>query len=268
MDRSILVGTGLGAAAQWARDRFGLFHQALTSVETLGTQANGMIAKRLLDGLCGEGRIFVDVGAHIGSVIDSVSRSSKPSKIYAVEAVPAKAASLKTRFPQVTIIECAVGESEGSMPFYVDHERPGYSSLFSGHAGQGRHVEEIRVDVRRLDQVVPAENVDLIKIDVEGAELGVLIGATAIIAASAPVIVFESGPEEFGSYTKEAMWRWFDEADYAVLVPNRVAHLDDGLTEAGFVESHLYPRRTTDYLAVPRRRRAEIRGRARTILGL
>jgi hypothetical protein len=56
--------------------------------------------------------------------------------------------------------------------------------------------------------------------------------------------------------------------DYSVIVPNRLAHDDDGLTTAGFVESHLYPRRTTNYFAVPSERRTEFRDKARGILRL
>jgi hypothetical protein len=43
---------------------------------------------------------------------------------------------------------------------------------------------------------------------------------------------------------------------------------DDGLNLAGFIESHLYPRRTMYYFAIPRERRAAFRERARSILRL
>ena len=36
----------------------------------------------------------------------------------------------------------------------------------------------------------------------------------------------------------------------------------------GFVESHLYPRRTTNYFAIPQERRAEAMSRARRVLNL
>jgi hypothetical protein len=82
--------------------------------------------------------------------------------------------------------------------------------------------------------------------------------------------MFESGPpaENGLAYTKDALWQWFADRDYAVVVPNRVAHDDPGLSRDGFVESHLYPRRTTDYFAVAKERRAEVRERARAILNV
>ena len=97
--------------------------------------------------------------------------------------------------------------------------------------------------------------------------MAVLRGAEAIVGRDRPTIIFESGPSEVGNYSKVAIWEWLDRADYAVLLPNRVAHNDPGLSCEGFVEAHLYPRRTTNYIAVPRTRRNEIRVRARLIQG-
>ena len=62
------------------------------------------------------------------------------------------------------------------------------------------------------------------------------------------------------------MWEFFANNKYEIFVPNRVAHNDPRLTMKGFSESHIYPRRTTNYFAVPIERRAEIRDLARKIL--
>jgi hypothetical protein len=129
-------------------------------------------------------------------------------------------------------------------------------------------LQEITVPVRRLDDLVGEASVDVIKIDVEGAELGVMRGGEAVIARDQPTILFESGPTEVGGYSKSAMWEWLNKAGYAVLVPNRVAHNDPGLSRDGFIEAHLYPRRTTNYFAVARARRDEIQSRVRQIQGL
>ena len=56
--------------------------------------------------------------------------------------------------------------------------------------------EEIEIDVSRLDDIVPkGERVDVVKIDVEGAELAVLSGMTRIVAENPQVaIIAEYGP--------------------------------------------------------------------------
>ncbi len=265
MDRAILINTGLGVYVQRLRERIELVRSALSMPENTATISNDMISRHLLERLCRPGAVVVDIGAHIGSVVDGVRRHSQPSAVIAIEAMPEKAAALRRKFPDVTIHACAVGEEDGTVPFFVDVKSTGYSSLYSTRNREA-DVREITVPLRRLDDLLPSEMVDLMKIDVEGAELGVLKGARALIERSQPVIMFESGPEVQGDYTKEALFHWFDSMHYALLVPNRVAHNDDGLTLQSFVEAHLYPRRTTNYFAIPRIRRIEIRDRARRIL--
>lgn len=120
--------------------------------------------------------------------------------------------------------------------------------------------------MRRLDDLISADNIDAIKIDVEGAELGVLIGAKRIIEQNQPVIMFESGPGDNGlGYTKEAMWDFFDGIGYSIHMPSRVAHDDIGLSKSGFIDGHVYPRRCTNYFAIPVERRDEIRDCARKL---
>jgi hypothetical protein len=82
--------------------------------------------------------------------------------------------------------------------------------------------------------------------------------------------MFESASMDEGDlgYTKEGLGQWFADHEYQVLIPNRVAHNDDGPSPKGFIDSHQYPRRTTNYFAVPKERRTECRDRARDVLGL
>jgi FkbM family methyltransferase len=265
MDRAIFINTGLGVYIQRLRERIDLIKASLSAPENVATISNDMISRYLLERICKPGGVFVDVGAHIGSVVDGVRRHSQPSAIVAIEAMPDKAQALRRKFPDITTHACAVGEQDGTAPFFIDVSRTGYSSLYSTTV-RNAGVREITVPICRLDGLIPTGMVDLIKIDVEGGELGVLKGAQALVERSQPIIMFESGPEERGDYTKEGIFNWFNRLQYAILVPNRVAHIDDGLSLLSFVEAHLYPRRTTNYFAIPRSRRNEARDRARKVL--
>ena len=265
MDRSVLVATKVGVAAQRLRDKWQLLSAAFREPETLGTVANDLMARELLEQLCSADDVFLDVGAHIGSVIDGVQRNSNPAAIIAVEAIPEKARNLRSKFPAITVHSCAVGEEDGDVSFFIDDQQSGYSSLFS--EGKSSNLRQLTVPLRMLDTLIPTNSVNVMKIDVEGAELGVLRGGQKLIARAQPLIMFESGPAEEGGYTKQGLWHWFEDAGYEILVPNRLAHLGYGLNSEGFAESHLYPRRTTNYFAVPRTRREEIRSHARVILG-
>ena len=119
MNRSILVGTRIGVIAQRLRERIELFTFASSQIESIGTLGNDLISRHILESICITGKVFIDVGAHIGSVIDGVNRHSKPSTIIAIEAIPAKAETLRKRFPKIVVHECAAGEQEGTLPFLL-----------------------------------------------------------------------------------------------------------------------------------------------------
>lgn len=258
MIRQWLLGSVAGRLALRLRDSFDLMTAGREEVGTVANdQLAGMLTVRLLHG----GGTFIDVGAHIGSVIAAVQRHSPDAVIIAIEAIPEKAARLRAKFPTVRIECCALAEQAGTASFFIDLDRSGYSSLASGSGRQ----REIEVPLRTLDSLVDCP-VDMIKIDVEGAELGVLRGASAMLAASRPTIMFESGPHEVLGQGREAMWRFLHEHDYSVFAPNRLAHEAPPLSLDGFIDSHHYPRRTTNYFAVAYENVEDIRAKARKIL--
>lgn len=213
--------------------------------------------------------MFVDVGAHIGSITSEVHLNDKGIHIIAIEAIPEKVVKLQKKFPYAEIHQCAVGESEGESSFFVNIHQSGYSSLRSP-SDDDNSFKEITVPLKMLDSIITSDIVDAVKIDVEGAELGVLLGGDQILSENRPTIMFESAQISNNNlgYTKEALWEYFHQRDYMVLIPNRVAHNDDGLSLEEFIESHIYPRRTTNYFAIPKERRVEIRDYSRSILGV
>jgi FkbM family methyltransferase len=266
--KQFLLTTRVGRLLLSGRDNLEIVRAALNSVEEVGTIANDQLATTLITRICRPNTVFIDVGAHLGSVTAEALRNQPSITAVAVEAMPDKAANLRRKFPHVKVCECAVGEIEGEVSFFVNTRLSGFSSLGRPETTNDKDVREIKVAVKRLDDVAPFEGVDAVKIDVEGAELGVLRGSPKLLATSRPTIMFESGPEvnDGLGYTKEALWQQLADAGYAVLVPNRLAHNDPGLSKEAFCESHLYPRRTTNYFAVAKERREELRDRARQIL--
>ncbi len=262
------LGTAIGRLAICGRDTFELANTILSRRENVGGVANDQLASQLITRLCHPDKTFIDVGAHIGSVIAAVLHHAPSIGVIAFEAIPEKADNLKRRFPKAKIYTCALSESEGKASFFIDTQRSGYSSL--GKIENKKSTVEITVPLKKLDSIVSSNQVDAVKIDVEGAELGVLRGSENLITANHPVIMFESAPTADNGlgYTKEALWQWFAGRGYEVLVPNRLAHDGPALSLDGFIESHYYPRRTTNYFAIPAERRIEIRDRARKILKL
>ena len=253
--RRRLVGSAVGRLAMRSRSALEYWR---TSPEAIGTLANDQLAEFLVTRLCE--RSFVDVGAHIGSIIAEVQKHCPQVQITAFEPVPEKARWLRNRFKEVEVVECALADYQGETSFFVNLVASGYSSLAQSSDG----MTEIRVPVRRLDAVVA--DADVVKIDVEGAELGVLRGSERINGR--PVIMFESAPGEVLGYTKADLWSWFEEHEYGVLLPNRLAHTAPPMTLEVFMDSHQYPRHTTNYFAVPVEKIERVREKARRLLRL
>jgi FkbM family methyltransferase len=156
--------------------------------------------RRVLTRLLGPGTTFVDVGAHIGLLTLAGARAVGASgKVLAIEPVPLCFGLLQRSLTINGLAErvegkCqAVGAHHARCRFFV-RDVLGHSSLTRGEFAAGG--DEIEVSVTPLDELVrPGQRVDLIKIDVEGAELAVLEGMTRIIAENPELsIIAEFGP--------------------------------------------------------------------------
>jgi FkbM family methyltransferase len=266
--KQYLLRSSFGGAALYLRDKIQIVKTALLSPEDAGMMANDQMAFRLITRICERDKTFIDVGAHIGSVLSEVKRHDSTIKLIAIEAIPQKVEKLRRNFPGVELHECAAGDASGKISFFINLKQSGYSSLGKHAHVNADQLQAITVQVKRLDDILLTNDTDAIKIDVEGAELGVLRGAINLLKKNRPVVMFESAPQADDGlgYTKEAMYEFLTSNGFSILAPNRVAHDDPGLSMEGFLESHWYPRRTTNYLAVPTERRIEIRDKAQQIV--
>ena len=148
--------------------------------------------KRILE----PGDMAIDVGAHTGDVLQHIIAAAPDVAHLAVEPLPHLAAALRTNFPTVTVAEAALVETpDGPLRFHHVTSNPGYSGIRQRSFDRPTEdVELIEVDTARLDDLVPAEQSPrVIKLDVEGAELGVLRGASRILKEDRPVVIFEHG---------------------------------------------------------------------------
>lgn len=145
----------------------------------------------ILDGLLPEGGVFLDVGAHVGRW--SLRMAKKASHVYAVEANPVTASVLRAHIElngidNVEVIEAAAWDSEELLSLDDPNRRvSGGSTRVVPDAGAGgRQVQAVRLDTR-----LPLPCVDLIKLDVEGADLRALRGMASLIAHSRPRLLVE-----------------------------------------------------------------------------
>lgn len=262
-----VVSSAFGPAALDLMTWTSAFGSAGKNPEAACRIANDMIADRLVTRICRAGESFVDVGAHIGSIIVRVHKHDPSVRILAVEAEPAKAKNLRTVYPYAEVFDVAVGESAGEVELSIDTARSGYNSIV---AGKGKADRTVRVRLAPLDSLIPDRQVDVLKVDVEGAELGVFIGGAGVIDRSRPTIMFESVGEATNAlgYSPRKIWEWMQAHGYQVFTPDRVAHNARPMGLDTFLDCHQYPFRTHNYFAIHQDRRIEIRDRARQILGI
>ena len=149
----------------------------------------------------------IDVGAHAGEVLADMVRCAPLGRHMAFEPLPELAATLRRRFPAVGVHEVALSDHTARSSFVHVVSRPGWSGLRPRALAAGERSETIDVDVRRLDDLLPADLAPrLVKIDVEGAELGVLRGAEATLAEHRPLLLLEHGlgsADEYGTHPRD-----------------------------------------------------------------
>jgi FkbM family methyltransferase len=139
----------------------------------------------------------LDVGAHEGAVLREIVRLAPAGRHIAWEPLPGLARRLRAEFPSVEVREAALSDRAGERDFAHTVDAPGWSGFVARPTPAGGHVETICVHCERLDDVLPTEvKPAFIKIDAEGAEEQVLLGATETLRRHRPVVAFEHG---FGS---------------------------------------------------------------------
>jgi FkbM family methyltransferase len=146
----------------------------------------------------------IDVGAHEGSVLRDLVALAPDGRHLAFEPIPEMRARLDAEFgpaPNVEVRGAALSDENGEAVFHHVTTAPGYSGLKQRDMPAGEEVQTIRVPTERMDDVLPEDFApDLIKIDVEGAEMLVLRGGAETIARHRPTIVFEHGAGGFEQY--------------------------------------------------------------------
>ena len=132
----------------------------------------------------------IDVGAFEGRMVADMVRLAPEGRHLAFEPIPKLAASLRAQFPSIEVHEVALSDRSGTAEFGVVPDSMGLSG-FSPSVSQARDTERIAVEIRALDDFIGDTTFDVLKIDVEGAELGVFRGAAKLLGTARPLIAFE-----------------------------------------------------------------------------
>lgn len=157
------------------------------------------------------GGTVIDVGACLGTHTVAYARAVGPTgTVWAFEPSFAAVQCLRHNvhaYPSVHVVHAAVGETLGFQPFAVNRSNAGASQI----APEGTLTLTVALDRFTFPRV------DYLKIDVEGYELHVLLGARQTIRWHRPIVVVETGRwlARYGA-TPEDLLDFFAEIRYGV----------------------------------------------------
>jgi FkbM family methyltransferase len=148
-----------------------------------------------------DGDVFFDIGANVGYYTILASRMVGPhGHVVSCEPLVRNLAFLqrhvtRNRASNVTILPFACSDSEGISAFSAG------SNVATGQLTSGNSNSSILVPTIRIDTIVQRSErrPDVIKIDVEGAELDVLKGARQTLVEAKPVIYLSTHSNELRS---------------------------------------------------------------------
>ena len=140
------------------------------------------------------GGVFYDIGANVGFFVTLAARLvGAQGRVYAFEPNPRCAAQVRRNaalngFAHVEVVEVAASSGPGTATLHFG-QTSGVSSIVGERGADGIAVPLLAIDdfVRERGARPPS----LVMIDVEGAEIEVLAGMQATLAAHRPVVMCE-----------------------------------------------------------------------------
>lgn len=198
------------------------------------------------------GMTFLDAGANEGLyTLFAARRVGAGGTVWAFEPSPREFTRLRhnvqlNRLDNVRLFRLALGRQNAALDLKIaDDEHSGQSTL-GDFAHQVTRVGVEEVPVRRLDDLVRAEGlrrVDVVKMDVEGAELAVLEAADRVLRRHRPVLLLEVNEKalQHQGASGAALERFLRGHDYALFafdpasgrpVPARPDEFSDNIVAA------------------------------------
>jgi FkbM family methyltransferase len=152
--------------------------------------------KPVFDELLPEGGVLLDVGAHIGRW--SIRMSRRASWVFSVEPNPATRDALRRHLllndvRNVTVLPFAAWDSATTLRLQDDNQRlsGGSTRVEQADDNDDARVEVTAVRLDTLDPLRELDRLDMVKLDVEGADLHALRGMSGLLERFRPNLLVE-----------------------------------------------------------------------------
>ena len=199
--------------------------------------------KRIMQIVLEDESTFIDVGSHKGEVLELALKISKKGKHFAFEPIPNLFHKLNDKYgSKCEVLNYGLSDQKKQSSFQHVTTNPAYSGIKKRTYPKEEQVETIQIQLDTLDnQLKQHDRVDMIKIDVEGAELEVLRGAKKIIEKFHPIIVFEHGLGASDHYntSPEDILTFFDDHQYQLFTLKGFIADEPALFRKEFIDFYL-----------------------------
>jgi FkbM family methyltransferase len=145
-------------------------------------------------------RTFVDVGASLGQYTLFADKSMQDGHILAIEADPIRHEELERNCKKwgeqstntLQAMFAAVCDHDGEVTFNISNSNTsGGITRNETNTNPNAKWEEITVPAIKLDTLFPQDPPDFVKVDIEGAELGLLHGSERVLKSGKTVFFIE-----------------------------------------------------------------------------
>jgi FkbM family methyltransferase len=160
------------------------------------------------------GDVCYDIGGYRGYVSGAMALAGA-SNVFAFEPLPSNQQALRRlrelnpELP-IELVPAAIGNADGSARLKVMADASMGKLTNSPFQTSAAFLSEIQIEIRRLDSLVENREVpvpNVIKVDVEGAELEVVLGGSFVLKTFRPIVFIETHSSELEAACSQALLR-------------------------------------------------------------